>query len=87
MAAMTAHRPQQAHTVHPERIDFDKDLERTFTNSLAAAKPLTLAALLEQPIRFVEPRHALDDDKVPYTPINVKVSRTGETPGKPVQPG
>lgn len=73
MATVATRMPQAIHTVHPDRMEPDNDAERTFTKSLAAAKPLTLQSLLEQPVEFVDPRIKQDDDTVPYTPINLAV--------------
>lgn len=41
---------------------------------LNAARPLTIAALLESPVHFVPQQHKQKQSEVPYTPINLKVS-------------
>ena len=41
---------------------------------LNAARPLTIASLLESPINFVRQQRKPKDNEVPYTPINQKVS-------------
>ncbi|BGP53425.1 hypothetical protein JCM8202v2_000984 [Rhodotorula sphaerocarpa] len=74
--------PQAIHTVHPDRMEPDNDAERTSTKSLAAAKPLTLQSLLEQPVEFVDPRIKQDDDTVPYTPINLAPQAARANSGK-----
>lgn len=39
---------------------------------LGGARPLTIAALLENRVVFVAAQHASTADEIPYTPINVK---------------
>lgn len=81
MAAVATRMAQPIRTVHPEKMALEQDAaSRAFTNSLQAAKPLTLKSLLEEPVEFVDSRRKTDDDAIPYTPINVKVRASAQHP-------
>lgn len=82
--AVAAHQPVRTlHTDHlrdspkhhakPKRPS-DPD-SRAALPSLSAARPITLASLLEHPVEFVHATSKTRDDVVPYEPINLpKVS-------------
>ncbi|TKA57108.1 hypothetical protein B0A53_01064 [Rhodotorula sp. CCFEE 5036] len=81
MAAVATRMAQPIRTVHPEKMALEQDAaSRAFTNSLQAAKPLTLKSLLEEPVEFVDSRRKTDDAAIPYTPINVKPPATKSSP-------
>lgn len=80
MAVAAQRPPQPVHTLHPDHMpahalaSAKRDAADKLNRSLESSRALTLASLLEHPVEFVAATSSGLDDRLPYQPINVKVS-------------